>query len=316
MRQRNFLRKVQQERYKSRRFQNPYFRKETKRSWKPWILIGGGFGLLVATVGYLGSAPVFATNSIEVSGTETISQDDIHALMEQTIHERRWFFFSGSNSFFFEPNRVREILASHYTFEATEVVRTCEYFDLVSHCKLSITVKEKTSQLLWRSAEKTYLADLQGVVIRELSTTEIASLLEPEPVMVTVAPPEGNIVPIVEPPLPTNPLKRLPIFSDVNESPVTVGNHVLTTEEVTGLFRFTELLDAQSIRVTSIEIDRLAGKWVSAQTVVGYDVLFDPVADVDGQAERLKTVLTTENIADPSKLQYIDVRFGDRVYYK
>ena len=318
MRQRNFSRKVQQERYRARRFQNPYFHKETKRSWKPWIITTGVVLFVSAGLGYLGTAPPLTTQTIDVSGTETIPTDDIKAVVQSQFDQPEFFFFSSSNSFFFDKESLRIALASRYTFESVDVQRTCAFLNFFNDCHLSITVKEKTSQLLWQSADHIYLADLQGVAIRELTSLEIISLTEPDPIVVTVTPPEGTLIDpaAVQPtPLPINPLKRLPLFSDINESPVTVGSPVLSSQEVTGMFQFRELIATVPLTIKQIDIDRLAGKWVRAQTTSGFDVLFDPVGDVSGQIERLKTVLT-QTITDVEALQYIDVRFGDRVYYK
>jgi hypothetical protein len=318
MRQRNFSRKVQQERYRARRFQNPYFQKETKRSWKPWVIAIGIVFCISAGLGALGSAPVFATQSIEVSGTETISSDDIKALVQAQFDQPHFFFFSPSNSFLFNKESIQDTLASRYSFESIDVTRTCDFLSIARDCQLHLLVKEKTSQLLWQSANAIYLADLQGVVIRELTSLEITALTEPDPMVVTVTPPEGTpvdpaaVVPISP---PIHPLKRLPLFSDINESPVTVGTPVLSSEEVAGMFQFRELAQTVPLSINKIDIDRLAGKWVRAQTTADFDVLFDPLADVPGQIERLKTVLT-QTITDVDALQYIDVRFGDRVYYK
>lgn len=54
---------------------------------------------------------------------------------------------------------------------------------------------------------------------------------------------------------------------------------------------------------------------MTAFTEAGYAVLFDPALPIDSQADNLAVVLR-ERVPDPSRLQYVDVRFGDYVYYK
>jgi thioredoxin-related protein len=148
---------------------------------------------------------------------------------------------------------------------------------------LYIHVKERTSNLIWETNDVEYIVDLTGTIVRTK---------------------EGE-----------DALKELPLFIDRNNLPVKIGEVVLTENEVEGTLLFHEHLQAQAIIFYDTTFDRLAGKWVSIETESGYDILFDPTGDIHSQAKRLETVLTTQ-VDDPSELDYIDLRFGDHVYFK
>jgi hypothetical protein len=47
----------------------------------------------------------------------------------------------------------------------------------------------------------------------------------------------------------------------------------------------------------------------------GYGILFDALGDIDAQLQNLDVVLR-EQVEDRGSLEYIDLRFGDRVYFK
>ncbi|PJA46047.1 hypothetical protein CO174_01090 [Candidatus Uhrbacteria bacterium CG_4_9_14_3_um_filter_50_9] len=148
---------------------------------------------------------------------------------------------------------------------------------------LYITLEERTSNLIWKTGESEYIVDLTGTVVRKREGEEIQ--------------------------------KDLPLFIDKNNLPVSIGEAVLTEKEVNGTLLFHEHLQAQGISFYDTIFDRLAGKWVSVTTAAGYALLFDPTGDIDAQASRLETVLATQ-VDDPSALDYIDLRFGDHIYFK
>ena len=54
---------------------------------------------------------------------------------------------------------------------------------------------------------------------------------------------------------------------------------------------------------------------MGVKTGLGYRILFDASGDIDGQANHLE-VLLRETINNPEQLDYIDLRFGDHVYFK
>ena len=155
---------------------------------------------------------------------------------------------------------------------------------------LFITLEERTSNLFWKTQDRLYVVDLEGIIVREVQNDEDAILKQPN-------------------------LKKLPIFIDKNNVAVDVGSFVLVPEEVENAFRFLDDLTASGIAYQYIELDRLAGKWVRLVTEQGYSILLDLTGDVEEQFKNL-TIVLQEQVADPSTLEYIDLRFGDKVYVK
>lgn len=309
MRSRNHFRVLQRKRYEARRFHNPYFKHEKKRNWTA-IAIAVGATLLVAWfVGWIFGSSRFAIANVSIGGNETISTDQISARVWEELNRRQLLVFRASNRFLFDETRLREALSSTYAFETLGIDWTCELFG-GGGCTMSVVVKEKTSQMLWQSGEHVYLADLQGVIIRELTPAELDAWRAP-PAAPSEPLPDGTVPPTP----PPDPLKRLPLFVDVNATPIAVGATVLTPEEVANLFLFHQRLTEMGIPFVTTDIDRLAGKWMAVQTAAGYDILIDASGDVDTQVGNLQ-ILLRDTVTDPSGLEYIDLRFGDHVYYK
>lgn len=309
MRSRNHFRVLQRKRYEARRFHNPYFKHEKKRNWPA---IGGAVAVLLLVgwfVGWIFGSQRFAIANVSIVGNETISTEQISGRVWEELDRRRLLFFRASNRFLFDEAHLRETLSSAYAFETLQIDWTCKLFGN-GGCAMSVVVKEKTSQLLWQSGEHVYLADLQGVAIRELTPEELDAWRAP-PAAPAEPLPDGTVPPTP----PPDPMKRLPLFVDVNAQPIGVGATVLTPEEVANLFLFHQRLTEIGIAFVSTDIDRLAGKWMAVQTTAGYDILIDAAGDVNAQIANLQ-ILLRDTVTDPSQLEYIDLRFGDHVYYK
>lgn len=148
---------------------------------------------------------------------------------------------------------------------------------------LSLVLTEKTSHVLWVSGEDVYLADRQGAIIRTVQQEEAT--------------------------------EDIPRFVDLNNTRIAPETTVLTTEELERIESFHSYLQAQQFTLVETRIDRLAGKWMSTVVSEGFQILFDPSGDIPAQALRLETVLR-EKVPDRSRLEYIDLRFGDHVYIK
>jgi len=297
-RKRDHFQRLQKQRYHARRYQNPYFRRDKPLRWKGWAV---GIALSTTVVGLLWfffKAPMFTIETVSVSGTQSIPPADIERIAVGYLEQARWGVFRASNRFLFRANELEKELTQQYAFESLVVE--------VEDQHVTISVREKTSQLIWQSGVERFLVDLQGQVIRPLNEAEIASL---------EAPPTLPPTPAGYTESTTNPLIRLPVCVDINGTPVTISSSVISPEEIQGVMAFADQIQRVGLHIKQTIFDRQAGKWTSAVTTEGFDVLFDPVADIPSQVVRLETVLR-EEIPDRTGLQYIDLRFGDHVYFK
>jgi hypothetical protein len=297
MKKRDFFRANQKKRYKDREFKNPYFSKKKSVSHKQIIrIVFTSFVVILCVYGIfrIGNKPI---KSISTAGLETISEQQLVNHINTFLSERQWIFFTKSNNFFYSSEKLKTYLENIYSFESLSIE--------IKKQDLYVSVKEKTSQLLWSSGNDVFLVDLSGIVIRRLFDEEIRILAGELP----------EVNQDVEMPEKPHLLTTLPLFKDVNDAEVKIGESVLSEEEVTNIFRFHDHLSAQGVGYLETRIDRLAGKWMAIRTQRGFDILFDASGDIDAQASNLET-LFRDTINPDQSLEYIDLRFGDRVYFK
>jgi len=195
--------------------------------------------------------------------------------IRQYLSQSHVFFFHNTNRFLFSKKKLQDFLGQTFAFDQLTIS--------LKKQTLSLTVKERTSDIVWKTDKELYLADLKGII-----TKKIDALDEKTP---------------------------LPIMIDRNGKSIAIGEQILSETQIKNILSFHQLLFAQGISFTETQIDLQVGKWIGVLTTQGYTILFDPDGDLNAQSDRL-SVLLKDTLKDLSKLQYIDLRFGDHVYYK
>ena len=236
---------------------------------------------------FLLSSDRFKIQQVDISGTEYIDVVELEGVVATYLESSSFLVWKKSNIFLFDPVELSDAISQQFTFADVETSSSGQ--------TLYLQVIERTSNLIWVVGEEYYVVDLEGIIVRKLSNTEQVELTG-----------EGESETIIS---------SLPIFIDKNIIPIQIGDSVLTSIEIQGVFDFHLQLQELGINYANTIFDRLAGKWVSVETEAGFDILFDPTGDIAGQAERLSAVLQNE-IEEPELHDYIDLRFGDHVYFQ
>ncbi len=279
MRRRDFFKKTQQKRYNSRSFHNPYFREKTTNVGLHWIIgISSSVFVCILMSLVLLWHPMFTIQEVHLRGIQHVDREQISAIIRSYAQTRTYFIFHKQNRFLFNSEELKQQLNTSFTFRDLQMTK--------KGSQIYIEAVERTSQFVWQTNNNWYVVDLDGVVIRQMTTSE-----------------------------KEHSLSILPLFIDRNDVKIQVGDQVLEAKETEAIFQFHEQLFAQTIGVQQTEFDRLLGKWVGVLTTENYRILFDPTGDIQAQAERLH-ILIKEKVQDPSGLEYIDLRFGDHVYFK
>lgn len=256
----------------------------------PILIVFGSFTLLFL----LFSHDVFNYHRVEILGTEYIDKTALETLISDYASERSLLFFKQQNQFLFKENVLTEQLLETFALASVELSAREDV--------IYIQLTERTSNLIWISNAVAYVSDLNGVISRELDletlslafeTTDVASL-----------------------PKELQQIRELPRLYDLNNVPVTLGSQVLKEIEAENILRLHDGLNDLGISFERTEIDRLAGKWMRVVTTDGFGILFDASGDIESQLKNLDVVLREEVGESRGGLQYIDLRFGDRVYYK
>ncbi|HLD17706.1 MAG TPA: hypothetical protein VJB99_01365 [Patescibacteria group bacterium] len=293
---RDYFRRATRARYEERPFRNPLFPNRQKRNLTVFALAGAGIGMAIAIGSFLCTAPAFLLTEIRVEGTIFLPPREIRVEAEEYLDSSVWFFFHPSHRLFFREDVLRQRLERSFSFASLEIRSDPPL--------LFIRVEEKRTAFLWKSGEKTFLVDGHGTIIRELHVEETTDFFAaPQP-----------YGPFREGQVPPKPVPYLSL-TDLSIRPTRAGATVLTEISWKGVEQFEMRLRELGIGIRSLRLDSTLGTWMTAETDKGYDLLFDPIQDVNRQADHLAVVLR-EEITDVSNLHYVDLRFDDHVYYK
>jgi len=275
MQKRNHFQRLQQKRYSRGAYRNPYFQAKKLNYSVPIFGASAAGVLTIFLIVYFFSYPSFALTRVEITGLEPSSNQQMNDAIHAYLNQSHFFFFHNTNRFLFSEKNLKQSLSKNFAFDQLDIH--------VKKQTVFLSVKERTSDIIWKTSTDTYLADLEGVVTQKIDLNATH--------------------------------KSLPIFIDKNAQPVNIGDHLLDKDQIQHILAFEQKITSQGILINEVQIDTQIGKWIGLKTMQGYTILFNPADDPQIQSDRLKTLLQ-DTIKDTSKLQYIDLRFGDHVYYK
>lgn len=275
--------------YHHKKFRNTFFGRkwqehQQKKRW--WLFRYKSVylsltGVIILGLGYLFFySPVFRLTELETKGLRDIGFEEMDNLVKDQENQRRFLIFKQNNFFLFSKNQLKDNLNKKYALEILEIKKKPFH-------KLSIYLQEQTSAITWISGDKFYYLDLSGQVISE--------------------------VPFKDP----NP--NFPRIYDESSQPVQYNQEIISSRQIRFII---DVISKLPLRTGDIEISyfKLASRKSSElklMTMQGWEIYFNTNLDVAEQLDKL--ALVYEKKIKPQgveNLHYIDLRFGNRVFYK
>ncbi len=273
-----------------KRFDNPYFRtRQSDRlqssgiksllariSLRAWI-----YGLLTLVVAaallwLCAFSNVFVIKIVEVKGVPDQESLAYERLVWEQSAANRFWMLPQSRLFVFNRSTLIETINSQYALESVRVIKKLPG-------TLQVLVTEKTPSLVWFEADNYYLIDSEGWIIRQI------------------------VEPVAELPVLYNngEAKRLDKKIEGEQEAITAAPILLT--EFKGRFSqigFRQFVVDNNRRTITVVLSK--GQLLYLSTSLG---LMD-------QLDRFDLLLKQELKDELPKLRYVDMRYGDKIYYK
>lgn len=123
---------------------------------------------------------------------------------------------------------------------------------------------------------------------------------------------EGRVLTQLTPPVP----KTLPHITDTRDQIMKLGDQAFSATVFTFLRRFREDLPV-IVPFTTLTIGEPSPDAMTFQTEEGWRVYVNMNDDAEAQLQRLRALLASKISAKQrARLSYIDLRFGEKVYFK
>jgi len=286
--------KKQSRDFQKKSYKNPYFRlTKSKKTLKilrlPVIVLG------VFCISYIILfSSVFSIDNIEIVGAKNSDALEIQKSIEKQMQSKRFFIFSQNNILFFNTKEAEQGIGG--TFSLNEIGIRKKFLH-----SLEIHIQEKKASLVLLSNSRGYYIDEEGRVIAEINQQNIEKtnfqnydILRHKYIS-----------------------EDIPILIHPSGKPIQAGDEVIQKKFLEKILNADNAINTKStIEILNYEL-HLDDFSLHAKTADGWNIYFSmhEADDIQQQVEKLILLYDTQ-IDTTRTLDYIDLRFGDKVFFK
>ncbi len=274
--------------YGSREYSNPYFADRKKRktkiatfrlSFKTKIILLFSLVLLIALLGGALYSGFFTISDISINGEGRIPKINLENIVKEQIASSLFKFWPQKNIFIFSTKRLKDELEKKYVFNQLTIKKQLPR-------TLIINYQEKKYALIWLEDNKYYYADSQGYIITEANLLEIKQ--KDYPLIENIS--GSKIVDI-----------KISVSANILDYAIRLFNKFKDYEADFKIDRFR--ID-DNPNILKVVLNN------------GPELYFNVTEDMDKQINKL-LILKQEKLKDDfNNKTYIDLGYGDRVYYR
>lgn len=273
--------------YYKRDYRNPFFkernfgrlRKTAGFAWtkrKAIIIIIAVLFLILAW--FIFFSYFFKIKQIEASGSGKISSEEISSIAWEQTKKSRFLMGGQDNFFLFKKSELAATLKQKYNFKDIKITKSL--FN-----KIKINLEEKNYNLIWKEGDSYFFINEDGDVVYNASFNEVSNI-------------------------------NLPIIENLSQNFINGNKTAFAPKYLSYVLKLNGKMAENNFEVEKFVLDSNANtvkvKFKPSQVLIYFNI----DEDLDSQIKKL-TVLINESLKDSYKNKnYIDLRYGDKVYYK
>ncbi|MBI4089903.1 MAG: hypothetical protein HY421_00705 [Candidatus Kerfeldbacteria bacterium] len=309
---------------------NPIFIESRRPGW-PWIAAGL---LAVAGAAFVLLSPRFRITDVTVSGAVRLDPTSIRAAVNRQLNQG-WIGLHWKRVVFLTPT---DSIASSLR-QSVQPLISLDEIAVERHGRhtLAVRIRERQANLIWQSSGRQFMLDDRGTILERAPTPLPPGLLTvldrnniPTSIGQPVVPPSlvaairslndalpkfavpvagYSTWPVSCLPEPTRP-ERSVIISNTNQS---LNNQ--NANRSADVNRATKADDATSATCNLVEL-AVREPTLVVRTEEGWELRIDSSLNLEAQLAKLRIALVERLDSQRRQLEYVDVRFGDRVFYQ
>lgn len=219
----------------------------------------------------------FAIETIEVQSSLNLPVDKIKTRVSEQVQSKRWKVVSQRNIFAFDSVELTQKISGEFFIEKIYIKKDRPH-------KIVITSSEISREAVWGTRNLFYALDAQGIVLGTMSEAQIGDSL-------VIYDQSGGV---------PNPKEQI-----MDTAVLNFAVHLVQDEHI-------KILSPQFF----IMEEAMAADLI-LKVGEGWKIYFDTKEDLNDQLENLNATLTHSIPPDKrNTLNYIDLRFGEKVYFK
>ncbi len=274
-----YFKKIKKD-YQHKNFCNPFFHKPKKKVNK-YLVFGLAalfFLFFIFLIWFFGAAPIWRINNIKIEGLTRIPDIEMQDKIWKQTEKSRWWLFRQSNIWLFDKAKMRQEILSSYNLASLEISKKLAK-------TLIIKVGERPYSFIFQQGNDLFYASSDGYIIRETAVIE------------------------------TDKIKYFILENKNSNDLISEKNKINIADDYLGfiLNAANDLAAHPELATERFIIDQEYNT-IKIKFRDGPLVYFNTKNDFKSQVERLLLV-KREKIKDNfSKTNYIDLRYGDRIF--
>jgi len=273
--------------YQQKSLNNPFFRRRKQNhksghKFKRLYFFGFIFLLLIClSLFYLFFiSNNFLIQKIEVNGLTRSSDEKLVEMAWAQSEESKLIFLKQINLFCFDANKLQDNLNNNFSFAHLSVKKKWPH-------TVTINVEERSLAFIWKDSDQAVFSDSEGCLVSEISPN-------------------------------LDDFKKYPVLSPVIKDEYITKNNCLNFDQdylssLLNLDSKIRLYDKLLVRDYTLESEF---NTITANLELGPKVYFNVKNELDKQVKKLAVIEHEKPEAEFKVLEYIDLRYGDRVYFK
>lgn len=280
------------------RFANPYLKNKKKTRPIPFKTIGF-ICLVVGWIGLMIYIPYFRITTITSHGQKIIKTEEIVTLVREHLTPRK--YWPKNNYFLVNQEKIASLINQNFSFQRVEVTK--QFPNMIS-----ITVEEKISAIIYDDGQNYFLLDQGGTIIKQIfQAGEPVSLTTSTIATTTMEEHQPNIAFLKK------DYGDFPVVYDKRQSTIDAANKevvILPANFITGVIEFYGTFRRSKLGTMRYGIIEEDNKLIVV-TDKPWRIFMQPTHNIQTQMDNL---IIVHKQSKP--MEYIDLRFGERVYWK
>lgn len=272
--------------YNKKKYKNPYFNRDKKIRKNKFkfnyrlnirnLIFFAIFILLIGIFWLLFFSDLFSVKKIEYTGLSNLTENELDSLVNSRIKTKKYLILRQDSIILLNKNDLVYKISENYNVQGIDIQKKLP-------STIIINIKEKGIAAIWQESQNYFYIDDNGGIIKQVMDIS-----------------DNNEYPIIE------NKGDLRIY----EKSIPAQYDIKKTIELFKLFKLNE----GKFELSKIVVDNEPNT-IKIVTKNGLLLLFNSNNEIDGQLLKLQSISKDKQLNLENKA-YIDLRFGDKIYFK